>query len=448
MDDKGEEAPAASKRRKKSPYMPHEIVWEILTRLPVESLLRFSCVCKAWRSTILGDTSFQRTHLRLQKPFLLVSPHTVEDRTLTHIDKIGLYRLDDDNQQGATVPLVYATDDVSSDESMDGFAHCDGLVLLPGKATVRVLNPATRRALTLPRNSPGADAPRLGPGIILPMHQALGLGHDPRSNAYKVARFYYRSMWHRSPVTGGSDYTIATEVFTIGTDVHWRETTAQPPYPIIAGVTATFFKGFLLCFINERALGDAAPGLLRFRLEDEAFGVMPQPPCCPRMQHAKPVLAELRGELCLACGSTDKKTIRMWMCDNVENPRWDQPPTPSTAAERAVNPQKKKRQRGQFGPPPRHFAVSESLPPERSSPPAPCTRPPPSAPDKAGVYAAEKELVVSSPIPSLLPNEASAPAADLVVSPPTSSLHPRRICRRPLSPRDTTTAARFHNFAC
>ncbi|KAM0890905.1 hypothetical protein ACQ4PT_026748 [Festuca glaucescens] len=204
--DNGETAPPPpAKRRKKMPYLSHDLVSEILVRLPVESLLRFSCVCKAWRSTVSGDRSFHRAHLRLQKPFLLISPHTISDRSLVHMDKIGLYRWED-NQQGATLPLVYATD-LSSDESMDGIMpHCDGLVLLPGKATVRVLNPATRRTLTLP-HSPGADPPRPEPHVFLPRHQSFGLGHDPRSDMYKVARFYYRSLL-RSLATGGYDYTI------------------------------------------------------------------------------------------------------------------------------------------------------------------------------------------------------------------------------------------------
>jgi hypothetical protein len=46
-------------RRMPPPYLPHElVVSEILVRLPVKPLLRFRCVCKAWRDTISGDTFF------------------------------------------------------------------------------------------------------------------------------------------------------------------------------------------------------------------------------------------------------------------------------------------------------------------------------------------------------------------------------------------------------
>jgi hypothetical protein len=55
---------------------------------------------------------------------------------------------------------------------------------------VRVLNPATRRILTLPR-APNGVAP---PVPTMAFNRALGLGHDPRSDTYKVVCFFYRSM--------------------------------------------------------------------------------------------------------------------------------------------------------------------------------------------------------------------------------------------------------------
>jgi F-box interacting protein len=183
----------------------------------------------------------------------------------------------EDSRQGAALPVVHATD-MSSDVIMHGLAHCDGLILLPSEAAVRVLNPATRRTLTLPW-SPGAEPPPPGPNVPL-YHQSFGFGHDPRSNAYKVARFFYRSIY--APGSGECLYTTGMEVLTIGTDKHWRETTKDPPYPVLTRKTATFYKGSLLwsISIDERVLGHKPPGFLRFSLEDEAFGVMPPPPSC------------------------------------------------------------------------------------------------------------------------------------------------------------------------
>ncbi|CAM0875334.1 unnamed protein product [Alopecurus aequalis] len=274
MDD-GETAPPAAKRRK-APYMSHELVSEILARLPVESLLRFSVVCKAWRATISHDASFHRAHLRLQKPCLLISPHTEDesyrladdDEASLPTDKVGLYRWDA-HQQGTTAPLVHATD-LPSDDLMHDFAHCDGLLLLPSEVEVHVLNPATRRTLTLPRSPGDIRWPGQVPYTFASSHQAFGLGYYPRSNMYKVARFFYLSVYPL--VTGGYNYNAGMEVFTIGADQHWRETATLPPYPVLAQRTAVFFKGSLVWTIDERNLQDAAPGFLRFKLEDEILG--------------------------------------------------------------------------------------------------------------------------------------------------------------------------------
>ena len=49
-------------RRRTNLHFPDEIVLEILTRLPVNSLLRFRCVCKNWYSYITNP-NFISTHL-------------------------------------------------------------------------------------------------------------------------------------------------------------------------------------------------------------------------------------------------------------------------------------------------------------------------------------------------------------------------------------------------
>ncbi|KAM0926809.1 hypothetical protein ACQ4PT_003007 [Festuca glaucescens] len=205
MDD-GEPAPPAAQRQSKKksmPHIPNDLVEVIISHLPVESLLRFSRVCKAWRSTISLHASV--------KPCLLVSPQTLWDGKV-HSDTVILYRWED-SQQSAALPVVHAT-----------------------------------------------EPPPLGPNVPL-YHQSFGFGHDPLSNTYKVARFFYRSI-----------YTTGMEVFTIGTDQHWRETTKDPPYPVLTRKTATFYKGSLLWSIDERVLGHKPPGFLCFGLEDEAFG--------------------------------------------------------------------------------------------------------------------------------------------------------------------------------
>jgi hypothetical protein len=102
------------------------------------------------------------------------------------------------------------------------FTHCDGLVLAPIESVVPVINPATHRVLKL-LMSLGGVAPRRTPSRTF-SHQAFGLGHDPCSNTYKVARFFHRSERNLETANGRpylfhqtEHYVARVEVFIIGT---------------------------------------------------------------------------------------------------------------------------------------------------------------------------------------------------------------------------------------
>ncbi|CAM0883267.1 unnamed protein product [Alopecurus aequalis] len=257
-------------------YVPHELISRILLRLPVKSLMRFACVCTTWHDTITGDEYFQRMHHRLQEPCVLIAPliKNNDDAGTSHITDIkvttpGLYRWEK-GQHVAT--LVQAMDAFPAEEARHMFAHCNGLVLMPMDGTVRVLNPATLHVFTLPAQRPQSVLPDWRAWLF---RGAFGLGHDPRSNTYKVARFLYRYV--------DDVHVTVMEVFTLGIDQHWRETAAPPPYPIIAGQTATFFRGSLLWTIDESLLKNdlGVRGFLRFNLEDESFSVTLGPPRMP-----------------------------------------------------------------------------------------------------------------------------------------------------------------------
>ncbi|KAM5557612.1 F-box protein CPR1 [Rosa sericea] len=47
-------------------HLPEHVVLNILCRLPVKSLIRFTCVSKRWRSLIISDHQFGNSHFQLQ----------------------------------------------------------------------------------------------------------------------------------------------------------------------------------------------------------------------------------------------------------------------------------------------------------------------------------------------------------------------------------------------
>ncbi|GAU20084.1 hypothetical protein TSUD_381760 [Trifolium subterraneum] len=46
------------------PTLPFELIAEILSKLPVKSLMQFQCVCKSWKS-LISDPKFAKKHLRM-----------------------------------------------------------------------------------------------------------------------------------------------------------------------------------------------------------------------------------------------------------------------------------------------------------------------------------------------------------------------------------------------
>ncbi|KAI8003493.1 putative F-box protein [Camellia lanceoleosa] len=44
------------------PKLPDDVLFDILSRLPVQSLIQYICVCKSWR-TMISNPQFIKTHL-------------------------------------------------------------------------------------------------------------------------------------------------------------------------------------------------------------------------------------------------------------------------------------------------------------------------------------------------------------------------------------------------
>ncbi|GAU13819.1 hypothetical protein TSUD_261460 [Trifolium subterraneum] len=77
------------------PYLPKEMIFQILVRLPVKSLIKFKCVCKFWFFIISSDTDFANTQFQLT-----ASTHTQRVLLMTTIStprtrSVDLEALDD-----------------------------------------------------------------------------------------------------------------------------------------------------------------------------------------------------------------------------------------------------------------------------------------------------------------------------------------------------------------
>ncbi|KAL8473373.1 hypothetical protein ACS0TY_030271 [Phlomoides rotata] len=154
--------------------IPSDLLPEILSRLPADSLLRFRSVCKEWLR-IIDDPSFIKAHTHNQ---LYCRTHTllVRNQALLHsfsLDSLNFIKgpqmIDAIQFQQLIPPLLSS--------SLFDVASCNGLILISAKDMENwvIWNPLTNECRELPESSDGD-------------RYAFGFGYDPDADEYKVVR--------------------------------------------------------------------------------------------------------------------------------------------------------------------------------------------------------------------------------------------------------------------
>ncbi|KAL2459707.1 F-box/kelch-repeat protein [Forsythia ovata] len=185
--------------------LPPEIIVEILSRLPVKSLLKFRCVSKSWLS-LISSPQFIKTHLKISTN----DPNFTSHRIMftTSYPRFNL--------KNCTLrSLLYEplTDAVSisyprkhSRRSVWVVGSCNGLICIAiNEKDLFLWNPSVRKSKKLPN----VDVP-MGQGFYI----VYGFGFDETNEDYKVVGIFcafgnaggYETMlhWSASPGVGFS----------------------------------------------------------------------------------------------------------------------------------------------------------------------------------------------------------------------------------------------------
>lgn len=322
-------------KRLQQKTVPDDLVFEVLIRLPVKSLVRFKTVSKAWQA-IISDPFFIRAQLECSKqrqrenpssflitPQVLLEPGCTEEEyavkamsTDIHFYQWNLREFD---CSSSTTSLIYRKHFLDGDFGpISQLAHCDGLVLLPTNTKTYVFNPATGDAISLPESWRNM--------VQNVMALPAGFGFDASTGRYKVARFFFRSRY----IKRGGIIPMGMEVFTItacdGEDVNgssWRQTQVDPPYPVLCAQTGIHCQGYLLFFIDKSNMEQPPNGLLRFSLQDETFGVTLFPSNMESTVDYNDIcVKELDGELCCTYVSKSSHQLLIWMTRDALDPQW------------------------------------------------------------------------------------------------------------------------------
>jgi F-box interacting protein len=261
--------------------LPIEIVVDILSRLPVKSLIRFRCVSKTWRS-LISTPNFITTHLNRSlsnsqhTPCLLVS-HFGNKTTLSDaIHTLLLYRNQDDVEQKGDF-FANPSDRIELHEPSNyGYyilglvGSSNGLLCLANMAFTKegrfcvLWNPSIQKVILLPK-------PNLG------FHdwfdQFVGFGYDPMTDDFKLVRLAYH---RRTDDLGYKIFPPLVEIYTLRTGI-WRVITApDPPYVIQRRSSSAFVSG-ALHWPAHTPQGVFRNVIMWFNVKDEAFGEVGMP---------------------------------------------------------------------------------------------------------------------------------------------------------------------------
>ncbi|XP_057479171.1 F-box protein CPR1-like [Actinidia eriantha] len=166
-------------------HLPEELAADILSRLPVKSLLRFKLVSPTWRA-LIESSDFIKSHLNRSI--------ATKSNLFLIVKESHLYSVDFDSLSDSTVDPVKLDHHPlrCQDHSTEVWGSCNGLICLSNALdTVVLWNPSTRESRKLPYASiDSQNQSRVDPIRV------YGFGYDRVSDDYVYSLRW--NSWHRA----------------------------------------------------------------------------------------------------------------------------------------------------------------------------------------------------------------------------------------------------------
>ncbi|KAJ1393158.1 F-box-like domain superfamily [Sesbania bispinosa] len=222
------------------PILHDELIGNILSWLPVKSLMRFQCVCKSWKS-LISDPQFVKLHLRQS---------SAKNGDLAHLRLVFERKIDNTGNkivsscsyneliENPTTVVNRRNSHFRLKNKYRSIGTCNGLISFVGvqlgegkkdkdRCWVKFWNP------TIKSRSP--KTPYLYHPEIEPV--TFGFGYDPSSETYKVVALLFSvdNDYHPHPV----------KVYNMGSD-SWRSIPAFPIFPSPFCFDGIYLNGALI----------------------------------------------------------------------------------------------------------------------------------------------------------------------------------------------------------
>ncbi|XP_058216589.1 F-box/kelch-repeat protein At3g23880-like [Rhododendron vialii] len=292
-------------------HVPIEIAIEILSRLPVISLLRFKSVCKTWYA-LIKTPHFISKHLTLStlNPSPTFSSLLVSTSN-TNTNHSSLLHLNHPFHDHTALDFPFLTEW----KYFCTVGSCNGLFCFYYECEYPVIlcNPATR------------DFRRISNDVWWDhTNVAFGFGFHPSANDYKLIRIV---SW---VCTFDETFFVQTDMYEMGSD-KWRGIEAKMPsvsgkevvdaveYQISGCCTSAFLNGVFYWEATVSVTDEVI--VVSFDMDNEVFQIIRTPHCLGglRVQELFPLtgFVQLKDKLCLI-DYHDERCLDVWVLDENE----------------------------------------------------------------------------------------------------------------------------------
>lgn len=289
--------------------MPMEVLNEILIYLPVKSLIRFTCVCKAWLHLIRNNPRFAIRHY--------LARTTSSSRLMDNVDyfveyfskygrgcrsttdeevlRLSIYSLTEKRTFRLFKKLEFGP---GLEVSVSNFCHGIMCVYVSSARGAKFLlcNPATREVVPLP----------VSPNIAAHGLPRFGLGFNPTDNDYKIVAAHPPAIFSAHNSWLVDVYSVRSgcwhSIHAIGSLEHFESLEGEP---------ALNANGRILNWVGYLKSTTAMKGLVSFDMVDEVFRETPMPECVyPNSWRQHHLLPSSRCQACLCCSSFPSIDLR------------------------------------------------------------------------------------------------------------------------------------------
>ncbi|KAK6259537.1 F-box domain - like 10 [Theobroma cacao] len=238
--------------------LPQDVVLDILSRLPITSLVQSKSVCRSWRSIIQGSLLANKhlSHMSDYDPGIIFQSHWPSQNQYYFVD-FAAY------PEGNKIlkKISFST------KHANLVGSCNGLLCFCNAAQIHICNPLTKDSIELPKLLKG-------PGEV----GILGFGFSPTTKEYKLIEIVYQrkrpGVW--SHVAVSNPFQAEVRILTLGGS-RWRSL-GMVPYRFIRQPSQVMVSG-RLHWRSQLGKYNIDNQLISFDLAAETFQEVSKPDC-------------------------------------------------------------------------------------------------------------------------------------------------------------------------